>query len=150
MRRPFFPILGILSLWAASAGAETPPPASEAAGTGEPGYVYKADKMRDPFIPLVGQGMAEFVPASSSTEGDFSPETVELKGMLKTKSGRWAVLRATGGATFLVKEGKILDSKRKAVVGYVGIVKEKSLVLIGPDNKVTELKLKKDMEPNTP
>ena len=60
------------------------------------------------------------------------------------------MLRASAGNSFMVKDGKILDGKRKPVKGYVGIVKEKSLVMIGPNNQVTELKLKSGQEKTLP
>ena len=114
----------------------------------EAAYVYKAES-RDPFVPLTGTGMT-MVGGGAEEEGEFNPGSVELTGILKTKTGRWAVLRIPAGGSYLVKDGKIQDSKRKAVKGYVGIVKEKSLVLIGPNNQVTELKLKKDQEESLP
>ncbi|HRY30758.1 MAG TPA: hypothetical protein P5079_12070 [Elusimicrobiota bacterium] len=106
-------------------------------------YVYKGG--RDPFLPLAGQGTAWTAPTALSQEAEeFNVSSLELKGILTTRTGRWAVLKTTGGGSYLVKDGKIQDSKRKPLKGYVGIVKEKSLVVIGPNNQVTELKLKKD------
>lgn len=111
----------------------------------EPIYHYSSTS-RDPFIPLTGAGLSEFSGVEKEP-GAFNPASVELKGILKTKTGRWAVLRGSGRADmYIVENGKIRDSKRKAVDGFVGIVKEKSLVLIDRNNQVTELKLKKDQE----
>jgi len=109
-------------------------------------YVYRGDKFRDPFIPLAGAGMMDIPTRYIYQEGEFDPTTIELKGILRTKTGRMALLRTNSGGIYIVKDGKILDYKRKAVAGYVGIVKEKSLVMIGPNNAVTELRWKSDEE----
>jgi hypothetical protein len=126
-------------------------PAAPAPKDADDVYVYKGG--RDPFLPLTGPGMGGLdVPRASGEEVDgFNPASLELKGILQTRTGRWAVLRHPGANTsFLVKDGRIEDSKRKAVTGFVGIVKEKSLVIIGPNNQVTELKLQKDPEERRP
>ncbi|MGQ0644022.1 MAG: hypothetical protein ACT4O3_00825 [Elusimicrobiota bacterium] len=121
----------------AAAAPVSPPP---------PVYVYQGDRFRDPFIALAGQGFVEMA-ATPTEEGEFDPNAVELKGIIRGPGGRMALLRTPGGAPFIVKEGKIFNTKKKAVQGYVGIVKEKSLVMIGPNNKLTELSLKpKDEE----
>ncbi|HNF59965.1 MAG TPA: hypothetical protein PLN89_10345, partial [Elusimicrobiota bacterium] len=51
----------------------------------EPAYVYKGDRMRDPFIPLNGQGGATMDSAIAKVDmGPFNPAGAELKGILKT------------------------------------------------------------------
>jgi hypothetical protein len=111
----------------------------------EPLYVYKGERFRDPLVPLTGGGAWDYSGLSASNE-EFDPASVELKGIIKTQTGRWALLRSATGGNFLVKNGKIYDSKRKAAKDFVGIVKEKELVIIGPNNTTTEFKLKKDMD----
>jgi hypothetical protein len=86
------------------------------------------------------------MPSSEKEPGAFNPTGLNLKGLIRSRTGRWAVLLSNTGDEYIVENGKILDSKRKPVEGYVGIIKEKSLVLIGPNNQVTELKLKRDQE----
>jgi hypothetical protein len=71
---------------------------------------------------------------------------MELKGILRSRTGRWAMMTGASGERYVVENGKIHDAKKKPVEGYVGIIKEKTLVIIGPNNQVTELKLKKDQE----
>ena len=119
--------------------------AEDAAPPAAAEYTYNADKLRDPFIPPMGAGGGMDM-ARGAVDEDFNPSSVELKGILQTKTSRWAVLRSPAGASYLVRNGKIHDPKRKVVEGYVGIVKEKSLVVIGPNNQVTELKLRKDQQ----
>lgn len=107
-------------------------------------YSYKGDQFRDPFIPLAGESIVLTARPTRSTENEkFNPSGLELKGIIKAPLGRWGVLRSISGEAYMVQNGKIYDSKRKAIDGYVGIVKEESLVVMGPNNQVTELKLKK-------
>lgn len=125
---------------AASVVVSTPPAV--------PTYVYRGDRFRDPFIPLIGAPSAGFdVPRPASEPlSAFNPVGAELKGILKTTTGRWAVIRTSEGATYLVQNGKIFDPKRKAVEGFQGIVKEKTVVILGPKNQEVEVRLKKDAE----
>jgi hypothetical protein len=109
----------------------------------EPAYVYHGDRLRDPFIPLTGAGRSVVMDSPAAT-GTFNPTNVELKGILQTRTGRWAILRSSDGGTFIVQNGKVHDSKRKPVEGYVAIVKEKAISLMGPNNQTVELSLKKE------
>ncbi len=113
-----------------------------------PAYVYRGDRFRDPFIPLIGAPSGGFdIPRPASEPlSPFNPVGAELKGILKTTTGRWAVIRTSEGATYLVQNGKIFDPKRKAVDGFQGIVKEKTVVILGPKNQEVEVRLKKDAE----
>lgn len=82
-------------------------------------YVFKGDRFRDPFIPLVGASLGYEGPRTSAEPlSPFNPANVEVKGIIKTTSGRWAVLRTSEGVTYLVQNGKIFDPKRKPVEGY--------------------------------
>ena len=113
-----------------------------------PAYVYRGDRFRDPFVPLVGAPGAGFdVPRPSAEPlSPFNPAGAELKGILKSPTGRWAVIRTSDGVAYLVQNGKIFDPKRKAVDGFQGIVKEKSVVILGPKNQEVEIRLKKDVD----
>ena len=132
-----------LLLGAASLRAEDPPPAP--AADEEPVYVYNGSS-RDPLIPLVGAAQASIGTQPDREPGAFNPSSMELKGILRTRTGRWAMMTGTAGERYVVENGKIHDGKKKPVEGYVGIIKEKTVVLIGPNNQVTELKLKRDQE----
>lgn len=108
-------------------------------------YVFKGDRFRDPFIPLVGASLGYEGPrASAEPISPFNPSNVEVKGIIKTTSGRWAVLRTSEGVTYLIQNGKIYDPKRKPVEGYQCVVKEKSVVVLGPGKQESELLLKKE------
>lgn len=112
-------------------------------------YVYKGDQFRDPFIPLTGGKLEAF---RGEPGAAFNPAGAELKGIVRSPTGRWAVLRTTDGAIYLVENGKIINSRRQVEKGYMGLVKEKALVVIGPNNEATEFKLKgdKNLESGTP
>lgn len=107
-------------------------------------YVYKGDRLRDPFIPLIGGGGTSVSAPVPVELGAFNPAGAELKGVLKTPTGRWAILRTTDGGVYIVQNGKVYDPKRRPVAGYQGIVKERTLILLGPKNEEIELRLKKD------
>ncbi len=150
-------VAGAVTLCAVSHAEEVLVPASllpEASGVvvstppAAPAYVYRGDRFRDPFIPLIGAPSAGFdIPRPASEPlSPFNPIGAELKGILKTNTGRWAVIRTAEGATYLVQNGKIFDPKRKAVDGFQGIVKEKTVVILGPKNQEVEVRLKKDAE----
>ncbi len=110
-----------------------------------PVYVFKGDRFRDPFIPLVGASLGYEGPrASAEPISPFNPSNVELKGIIKTTSGRWAVMRTSEGVTYLIQNGKIYDPKRKPVEGFQCVVKEKSVVVMGPGKQESELLLKKE------
>ena len=127
--------------------------AASTAAPVEPAYVYKGDRLRDPFIPLVGAGSEGVdIPLAKTELLPFNPTGAELKGILRTPTGRWALIRTSDGATYVVQNGKIYDPKRKPISGYQGIVKEKSVFILAPGNLEFEIKRKKDEEgsPKTP
>lgn len=129
-------------------GSSASPAVSVSTPPAAPAYVYRGDRFRDPFVPLVGApGVAFDVPHPAAEPlSPFNPAGAELKGILKTSTGRWAVLRTSDGVTYMVQNGKIFDPKRKPVDGFQGIVKEKTVVLLGPKNQEIEVRLKKDMD----
>jgi hypothetical protein len=151
----FLIVFGLGLAWAGSVRAGEAPAASVAGVTVStapveerliPWYDYKADRFRDPFVPLTGQGAGLSVGVRPEITAPFAPANMELKGVLRTNSTRWAMLRSSDGASYVVEEGKVFDAKRRPVAGYTGIIKEKTVVLIGPDKSVTELLLRRDKE----
>jgi hypothetical protein len=116
-------------------------------GVEAPEYVY-TPSVRDPFLPLSGGTAARInlSAAEGAPKEAFNPATVELKGILRTPTARFATLVSTTGERYIVENGKVMDAKRKPIEGIVGIIKEKSLVLIGRDNQVTELRMKRNQD----
>jgi hypothetical protein len=141
--------VGVLAVPLVRAAAQEPPPLPVGLSTGtvtsEPEYVYKGDRLRDPFVPLIGGGTAAVAPVQVEL-GAFNPAGAELKGILKTPTGRWAILRTSDGGVYIVQNGKVYDPKRRVVAGYQGIVKERTLILMGPKSEEVELRLKRDEE----
>lgn len=143
--------LAMAGIWLAALGATVARAedvaVSSATAPTEPAYVYKGDRMRDPFIPLTGQGAAAMESAVAKVDlGPFNPAGAELKGILKTPTGRWALIRTTDGLTYMVQNGRVYDPKRKLISGFQGIVKEKTVVILAPGNQEFELRTKKDEE----
>ena len=137
-RRRWFLWVAVPAFWAWSVAGFAQ---EEAGSLAEPSFTYQPANGRDPFSPLTGSGAPSF--SGPDEEAPFDPKGVTLTGLISSKGGRWAILKGGQGKTYMVKEGKIWDAKRKPVQNFVGIVKAKSLVLIGPNNQVTELKLEK-------
>ncbi|MBL0058215.1 MAG: hypothetical protein IPP35_03710 [Elusimicrobia bacterium] len=118
---------------------------AESTAPAQPVFVFRGDRIRDPFVPLVGApASVGAAPSPSLPLSAFNPQGAELKGILKTPTGRWAVLRTSEGAVYMVQNGKVFDPKRKVVEGFQGIVKERTLIILGPKNQEVELRLKKD------
>lgn len=144
------PVVGLLSSSLAVAGeTNLPVPAPAVAVSSPPAvamYEYGGDRFRDPFVPLIGESTAGFeIPRPASEPlSPFNPAGAELKGIIKTSTGRWAILRTSDGVAYLVQNGKVFDPKRKAVEGFQGIVKEKTVVILGPKNQEVEVHLKKE------
>lgn len=127
-----------------------PPPAVTAASTEKkeeaPKYVYPHSKKREPFLPLIGGGaigLAEmknpFADSESNPAQTFS--NLELKGILRDKRGKVALIQSTEGESYTLKSGKIYDAKNRAVSGVAGIIKENGIILISENKTVKELPL---------
>jgi hypothetical protein len=99
-------------------------------------YTYYGDRYRDPFIPLIGQMF-------SDKSVDRPPQTASLllKGIIEDAHGRMALL-ASGVSTYILKGGRLYDSHNKMVKGMSGVIKANSVVVIGADHTVRELKVK--------
>lgn len=149
-KKTFLFIFWVIGLLSTRVAAEDAPPLPVALSTTtastEPEYVYKGDRLRDPFVPLIGGGGTAVAAPLQIELGAFNPAGAELKGVLKTPTGRWAILRTIDGGVYIVQNGKVYDPKRRVVDGYQGIVKERTLILLGPKNEEVELRLKKDEE----
>ena len=104
-------------------------------------YTYQADRYRDPFVPLVG---AE----SKADTNDHAPQitSLTLKGIVQDAGGRMAVL-TSGVSSYILKGGRLYDPHNKVVRGISGVVKSNSVMLIGSDRTVKELRI---VKPTTP
>lgn len=112
-----------------------------------PRYFYPHAAKRDPFVPLIG-GEA-FSSASKGSGKDLAAgelSNLELKGILKDRRGKIAIITTTDGEPFVLRSGRIYDRKNRVVSGVSAIIKEKSVVLISKSRAITELSLKKKDE----
>ena len=117
-------ILAILCLAAVptdgQSPVEKPAPAASAAAPvpqAEPGYAYRPDGRRDPFVSLVGRGSD---PNAASTRATGLPgmliNEVGLKGIMKAPSGFVAMLQGPDKKTYIVRAGqRLFDGSVKAI-----------------------------------
>ncbi|MBI3300027.1 MAG: hypothetical protein HYZ75_17820 [Elusimicrobia bacterium] len=141
----------LLALCAASAAANPPaaPAAAPAVAASTKSLsveeIYGAARLRDPFMKLMGAGIV--APTKAIKEYDpeeFSIHTLELKGVLRDKSGPMALLIDPGtNMSFILRGGKLFDGKRKPVPGVTGSVKigQKTVTLMTADKDVQTLRL---------
>jgi len=100
-------------------------------------YTYYGDRYRDPFIPLNGDIR------SDQQAADRPPQiaSLALKGIVQDAKGRMALL--TGGVnSYILKGGRLYDGRNKMVKKIAGVIKTDSVVIIGADRTVRELKTK--------
>ena len=103
-------------------------------------YEYKGVKYRNPLLPLTAKGI--FIEGTSEMTG-ANLSTLRLKGIIKDrhKRGKLALIDDINGASYIVKDKRLINQQGKMVKGVVGIVKEKSVVLITSDKGIRELKM---------
>ena len=111
-------------------------------------YSYQGTKNRDPFMALVGRGSNMAI--SEVSDSDEFPgsvlTTLTLRGLVTDSNQKCALVSDTGGANYAVKGGKVYDYRGRVLKGIVGIVKEKSVILITSDKTIKELKLTRDQD----
>lgn len=125
---------------------EPPPIPAEIKKEEPPKYLYAFAGKRDPFSPLVGlAGGGEFSNpfADSEVHPDQTFSGLELRGILRDRSGKVAVIRSQQGENYSLKGGKIYDRRNRIISGVSGIIKENSVVLISKNKIVKELPLSK-------
>ena len=110
---------------------------------------YKPRNARDPLIPATvygdqkGTGKLGDGPSSVVQKGTFTIYGLALTGILEDSRGRQALLRDTAtGALYLLKAGRLVDSKKKTVPGVSGVIKGKQVILMTEDKKVHQLNLR--------
>ena len=96
-----------------AAGQQPPPPPAQ------PAYVYQLEGRRDPFVSLLGRGMD---PQGGGARPAGLPgmliAEVSLKGVLKDRTGFFALLQGPDNKTYQVRAGeKLLDGSVKSING---------------------------------
>ena len=110
-------------------------PAARAAGAFEaaistatppsPLTIYTAESLRDPFLPFssAGAGAGAGVSKPFNLE-DFNIHNLTLRGTMKDSAADYALFSDSSlGTTFILRRGKLYDSKNKIVPGVTGKLK---------------------------
>jgi len=102
-------------------------------------FTYYGDKYRDPFIPLTGD-------MHSADLLDRAPQisSLVLKGIVQDANGRMALL-VSGVNAYILRNGRLYDGRNRAVKKISGVIKVDSVVLIGSDRTVRELKTRAEL-----
>ena len=107
----------------------------------DPSTIYTAEKLRDPF-QAASAGSSAGRPYS--LENDFNIHNLSLRGVMKDSGADYALFSDTGfGATFILRNGKLYDSRNRPVRGVSGKlrVKGKWAMLETADHDVQTFRL---------
>ncbi len=99
-------------------------------------YTYYADRYRDPFIPLTGEFRTD-----QSLDRPPQIASLALKGIVQDSRGRMALL-TSGVNSYILKGGRLYDGRNRMVKKIAGVIKTESVVLIGADRTVREIRTK--------
>src|SRR5882724_951384 len=99
-------------------------------------YTYYADRYRDPFIPLTGEFRTD-----QSLDRPPQIASLMLKGIVQDARGRMALL-TSGVSSYILKGGRLYDGRNRMVKKIAGVIKTESVVLIGADRTVREIRTK--------
>ena len=100
-------------------------------------YHYRADRFyRDPFVPLVGSShISEY-----AINRPPQIASLVLKGIAHDDRGTIALLTA-GISSYILRHGRLYDVRNRMVKGISGVIKPKSVLLIGRDHTVKEFRI---------
>jgi hypothetical protein len=98
-------------------------------------YTYFGDRYRDPFVPLNNQYRNE-------SDVDRPPQIASLllKGIVGDEKGRMALL-TSGVSSYVLRGGRLYDGRNHQMKGISGVIKTNSVVLMGSDRTIKELKV---------
>lgn len=102
-------------------------------------YSYYGDRYRDPFIPLNGEFRTD-----QNTDRPPQVATLTLKGIVQDARGRMALL-TSGASSYILRGGRLYDGRNKMVKKIAGVIKTESVVIIGADRTVREIKTKSSL-----
>jgi hypothetical protein len=100
-------------------------------------YVYYGDRYRDPFVPLNGDIRSD----QSALDRPPQVAALTLKGIVQDAKGRMALL-TSGVSSYILKGGRLYDGRNRMIKKIAGVIKTNSVVIIGADRTVRELKTK--------
>jgi Tfp pilus assembly protein PilP len=112
--------------------------------------IYQGAKYRDPFTKVSAKAggvsaaaVAEWDPA------DFSIHELDLKGIMRDKTGSFAILTdRLAGVGFVLRGGKLYDFKNNRIEGVTGKINvaQKTVYLITAEKDVQTLRLGEEEE----
>lgn len=122
---------------ARAAGSSAAASVSNGSSPSYKNYTYYGDRYRDPFIPLNGDTR------SDQQALDRPPQiaSLTLKGIVQDAKGRMALL-TSGVNSYILRGGRLYDDRNRLVKKMAGVIKTDSVVIIGADRTVRELKTK--------
>jgi len=99
-------------------------------------YSYYGDRYRDPFVPLIGE-----VRSDQSLDRPPPVSSLALKGIVSDTNGRMALL-TSGVSSYILRGGRLYDGRNHMVKKISGVIKTDSVIVIGADRSVRELRTK--------
>ncbi|OGS36416.1 MAG: hypothetical protein A2506_08195 [Elusimicrobia bacterium RIFOXYD12_FULL_66_9] len=133
-------------LFALAAAAAPVSPAAPAAATSLIGAsthtissLYTGDRVRDPFLPASMGGSAPMRAVDEDAEPVATDiHSLQLRGLLKDRSSDFAIFGSDTGQTYLLRAGRLFDSRNKRVPGVTGRIqlKQKRVELVTADKDV--------------
>ncbi len=99
-------------------------------------YTFYASRYRDPFIPLIGGE------ARGTDERPPQIQGLVVKGIVQDAKGRMALL-TSGVSSYILRGGRLYDVRNRMVKKISGVIKAESVILIGSDRTVRELRINK-------
>ena len=92
-------------------------------------------------MPLIGGQISAQAASGNVEKGDLA--NLELKGILRDKRGKIALIASSSGEPYTLRSGRIYDKKNRIVNGVSGIIKETSVILVTQNRTIKELTLSK-------
>ena len=99
-------------------------------------YSYYGDRYRDPFVPLTGE-----VRNDQTLDRPPPVASLMLKGIVQDARGRMALL-TSGVSSYILRGGRLYDGRNHMVKKISGVIKSDSVIIIGSDRTVRELRTK--------
>ncbi|MEA3307854.1 MAG: hypothetical protein U9Q34_08735 [Elusimicrobiota bacterium] len=108
--------------------------------------VYKPVSLRDPLVPSTVFGDQKPWPAvktSDVSKTTFSIYNLSLSGIMEDSTGKQAMLKDKNNRQiYILRFGKLVDTKKKTVAGVTGVIKGKQVILMTEDKKIFPVNLR--------
>ena len=136
----------LLPLFPAPAAAQLPPTVGYSTQAVTVEQVYTSSALRDP-LKISTVFSDEHGPKTKAGGGElvrstFSVYNLALTGILEDNSSKEAIFKDLAtGAVYILRDGRLLNLKRKPLPGVSGIIKGKQVILSTEDKKIRQLNL---------